>query len=213
MQAQQASSPMAASASSSPLSAPSEPGEFTRMLESPLAPRGSPMPASAQSMFPPSTPGGSAMEGGEFARMLDPRPAPMPAQPPSMFPPAAPSGGGIKEPGEFTRMLESPFQPQGLVGQPAAAPPPRQPTGDATRAFQVQQAQQGGAAPAEQGPSEFTKMFKAPVLAPPAPPEPKVVKRPTRPPIPKKKSNSLLWILIVIAVVLALALIVYLIVR
>jgi hypothetical protein len=138
------------------------------------------------------------MEGGEFARMLDPRPAPMPAQPPSMFPPAAPSGGGIKEPGEFTRMLESPFQPQGLVGQPATAPPPRQPTGDATRAFQVQQVQQAGGAP---------------VLAPPAPPEPKAVKRPTRPPIPKKKGNNLLWILIVIAVVLALALIVYLIVR
>jgi len=130
-----------------------------------------------------------------------------------MFPPSA--KGGVNEPGEFTRMLEAPFAPQGLAGQPLAAPPPRpQATGEATRAFQVQQAQAPAGAPAEQGPSEFTKMFKAPAAVP-APPEPKVVKKPAgRPPIPKKKGgNKLLWILIAIAVVLALAIIIYLIAR
>jgi hypothetical protein len=127
-----------------------------------------------------------------------------------MFPP--PSPGGVNEPGEFTRLLESPYQPQGLAAQPAAAPPPRAPAGDATRAFQTPQAQ--AAAPAQQGPSEFTKMFKAPPPPPPAPPEPKAVKKPGgRPPIPKKKTNYTLWILIGIAVVLALALVIYLIVK
>jgi hypothetical protein len=131
-----------------------------------------------------------------------------------MFPPSV--QGGVNEPGEFTRMLEAPFAAQGLAAQPLAAPPPRpQATGEATRAFQVQQPQAQGGAPAEQGgQSEFTKMFKAPAPAPPAPPEPKVVKKPGRPPIPKKKGgNKLLWILIAIAVVLALALIIYLIAR
>ena len=135
---------------------------------------------------------------------------------PSMFPPSAP--GGVKEAGEFTRMLESPYgAAQGLAGQPLAAPPPRQQaTGDAaTRAFQAQQAQQAPpAAPAQQGPGEFTKMFKAPTPAAPEPPAPKAVKKPGgRLPIPKKKTNSLLWILIAIAVVLLLALIIYLIVK
>lgn len=127
-----------------------------------------------------------------------------------MFPPSA---SGVKEAGEFTRLLNSPFAAEGLAAQPAAAPPPRpQATGDATRAFQAQQAQ--GGAPAQQGPSEFTKMFKAPPPAPPAPPEPKAVKKPAgRPPIPKKQTNYLLWILIAIAVVLALALAIYIVVK
>ena len=134
---------------------------------------------------------------------------PPPAQ--SMFPPSA---GGVKEAGEFTRLLNSPFASEGLAAQPAAAPPPRAQAaaGDATRAFQAQQAQ--GGAPAQQGPSEFTKMFKAPPAAAPAPPEPKVVKKPAgRPPIPKKQTNYVLWILIVVAVVLALALIIYIVVK
>ena len=130
-----------------------------------------------------------------------------------MFPPAKP---GVHEPGEFTRMLNSPFEPEGLAAQPIAAPPPRpQASGEATRAFQALQAQPQApaGAPAEQGPSEFTKMFKAPPPAPPAAPEPKAVKKPGRPPIPKKQTNTLLWVLIAIAVVLALALVIYLIVR
>jgi hypothetical protein len=128
----------------------------------------------------------------------------------SMFPSSA---GGVKEAGEFTRMLNSPFAAEGLAAQPIAAPPPRpQATGDATRAFQAPQAQAG--TPAQQGPSEFTKMFKAPPPAPLAPPEPKVVRKLAgRPPIPKKKTNYLLWILIGIAALLAIALVVYIIVK
>jgi len=121
----------------------------------------------------------------------------------------------MREAGEFTRMLEAPFAAEGLAGQPLAAPPPRPQvaSGDATRAFQAQQ-QPPSAAPPQQGPSEFTKMFKAPPPPPPAPPEVKAVKKPAgRPPIPKKKTNYVLWILIGLAVVLALALIIYLIVR
>jgi len=171
-------------------------------------------------MFPLSAPAGSpltAAEPGEFTKMLQSPIAPStgrPSPPPqSMFPPSSP--GGLKEPGEFTRMLNSPVAAEGLAAQPLAAPPPRpQPTGEATRAFQAQQPQAPSAAPAQQGPSEFTKMFKAPPPAPPAPPEPKAVKKPAgRPPIPKKKTNYLLWILIAVAVVLVLALVIYLIVR
>ena len=217
MQAQSAPPPLTAAAgsSNSPLSS-AEPGEFTRMLQSPLAPVGG--PAVTPLMFPPSTPGAGASplgaaEPGEFTRMLQ-SPVPQgrgPAPAPSMFPPSTP--GGFKEAGEFTRMFESPSAPQGLMGQPLAAPPPRQQaTGDATRAFQAQQAAPG--APAPQGPSEFTKMFKAPAPAPPEPPAPKAVKKPAgRLPIPKKKTNTLLWVLIGIAVLLALVLIVYLIVK
>jgi hypothetical protein len=188
------------------------------MLQSPLAPTA---PASqAPPMFPPSAPAGSPLTGaepGEFTKMLQSPIAPSPnrpsAPPPSMFPPSSP--GGLREPGEFTRMLNSPGAPEGLVAQPLAAPPPRpQPTGEATRAFQAQQGQAQAGAPAQQGPSEFTKMFKAPPPAPPAAPEPKAVKKPAgRPPIPKKKTNYLLYILIAAAVVLALALVIYLIVR
>jgi hypothetical protein len=199
----------------------SEPGEFTRMLQSPLAPTG---PASqAPSIFSQSAPSGSPMapsEPGEFTRMLQSPGIPsMPRQsspPPDLFPPAS-SSGGMKEAGEFTRMLNAPFAVDGLAGQPLAAPPPRaHPAGEATRAFQAPQPQMQfptGAAPAEQGPSEFTKMFKAPPPEMPAAPEPKVVKKAGRPPIPKKKGNYLLWILIAVAVVLALALIIYLVVR
>lgn len=106
-------------------------------------------------------------------------------------------------------MLESPFAPQGLAGQPLASPPTQRPqaTGDATRAFQLQQGQAG--APAQQGPSEFTKMFKAPPAPPPeAAPKP-VKKTGGRPPIVRKKKNYLLWILICLTVALALGLLLY----
>jgi hypothetical protein len=172
--AQPAPPPQAAPPPRSPLAA-AEPGEFTRMMESPLARGGSKTPTPP--MFPPSTP------------------------------------GGVKDPGEFTRLLESPFAPQGLAGQPVAAPPPRpKPSGDATRAFQVPQAE--GSAPAQQGPSEFTRMFQAPAPAPPAPAPKAAVKKPAvRPPIPKKKTNYLLWILVGLAVALALILILYLVLK
>jgi hypothetical protein len=151
----------------------------------------------------------SASQPGEFTRMLESplaRGGHIPQ--PSMFPPSSPTGGS-KEAGEFTRMLESPFAPQGLAGQPLAAPPPRpQTSGDATRAFHLPAGAQPEV-PAQQGPSEFTKMFKAPAAAPPEP-APKPAKKPAgRPPLRAKKTNYLLWILIGLAVVLALALLLY----
>jgi hypothetical protein len=120
------------------------------------------------------------------------------------------TGTGSKEPGEFTRMMESPLAPQGLAGQGAAAPPPRpKATGDATRAFQRQMQPEAPAAPAQQGPSEFTKMFQAaPAPTPEAAPKP--VKRAAgRPPIPKKQTNWLLIVLVGLAAVLALSLVLY----
>jgi hypothetical protein len=132
---------------------------------------------------------------------------------PSFTPPAQ---GGYKEAGEFTRMLETQSLDDGFAAPKPAAPQQRaQATGDATRAFMAQQAQAPGAPPAQQsGPSEFTKMFKAPPPAPPPPPEAKPVKKvAARPPIPKKKVNYVLWILIGLAVLLALVLIIYLIVK
>ena len=127
-----------------------------------------------------------------------------PTQQPSTFP-TTPAGGGPKDPGEFTRMLNSPFAAEGLAGQPLAAPAPRQAaTGEATRAFQRQEAPPG--APVQQGPSEFTKMFQAPAPAP-APAAPKPVKKAAmRPPIAKKKTNWVLWVLVGLALVMILVL-------
>lgn len=110
-------------------------------------------------------------------------------------------------------MLESPLSPQGLAsrGSSPLPPPPAKPSGDATRAFYAPTPQQP-AAPAQQGPSEFTQMFKTPAKA--AAPAPKPVKAPSKKPIrPKKKkqSNWIWWVvgavvLVAIAVILFLAL-------
>jgi len=91
------------------------------------------------------------------------------------------------------------------------APPTGQPAGPATAAFNVPPAQApqppgASAAPAQQGPSEFTKMFKAPAAPPPAPAPPKPAPRKGRPPIPQvKKKNNLMMILVIVGVVLLLA--------
>ena len=103
---------------------------------------------------------------------------------------------GAHEPGEFTRMPNTP--PQGLAGEQAAPPSPQPHSGgNATRAFPAL-----SPAPAEaSGPSEFTKMFKAP----PASAAPEAVKKRARPPLPKvKKRNNLPTILMIVAVVLML---------
>jgi hypothetical protein len=196
-------------ADNSPLNA-AEPGEFTKMMQSPLAPKG---PATPPSMFP-STPSGPsplrAAEPGEFTRMLEAQggrgsgpSSPLPA---ASFP--MPPQGNYQEPGEFTRMLESPLAPHGLVSGPT-------PGQLASRGPQAgQQPPVAGGAPAEAGgPSEFTKMFKAPPAAPPPAVEVKPKRPAGRPPIPKKKANYALWILIGIAVLLLLVLIIYLVLK
>jgi hypothetical protein len=116
---------------------------------------------------------------------------------PVLFPKAA---GGAQEPGEFTRMLESPFAPKGLAGDPLASAQPRPapvfdpPSGE-------------GATP--QGPSEFTKMFKTPAAAPEpvAKPAPKPAGRIAIP--RKKKKNTTMWIVIGVVVLVALGLLLY----
>ena len=139
-----------------------------------------------------------------------------------LFPQAAPpgpsapgGGGGYKEPGEFTRLMEMQATPQGLAAQPMATPQQRQSGGAATSAFRAPQPEPAaGAPPAAGGPSEFTKMFKAAPPAPAAPaPAPAVKKPPMRPPIPKKKTNTLLWVLIGVAVVLLIAFLLVLILK
>ena len=112
-------------------------------------------------------------------------------------PPPEPPRGHSQEPGEFTRMLESPMNPRGLAGQPLATPRPEPIPGAAD-------------APAKEGPSEFTRMFKAPPPAAPEP-QPKPVKRAVRrPPVKRKKSNTGLWIAIGAAGLLVLILVVWL---
>lgn len=72
------------------------------------------------------------------------------------------------------------MSPRGLANQPLATPRP--------------EPVPAAGAPAQEGPSEFTRMFKAP---PPAAPEaqPKPVKHAVRrPPVRRKKSNTGLWI-------------------
>jgi hypothetical protein len=164
----------------------------------------------SQAPIPSPPPAGN--QPGEFTRMLEvPQPRSMPQGPSQPMFPKSP-GAGPQEPGEFTRMLESPFAAKGLAGQAPAAPPPRPvPTGEATRAFQVHQppppAAPVGDAPAQQGPSEFTRMFKA-TPEPPPEAEAPVKKLSRRPPVIKKKKSKA-WIWIAAAIVLALALVLF----
>jgi hypothetical protein len=99
-------------------------------------------------------------------------------------------------------------------GQPVVPPPSRPPSGLGTAAFQVPPAPVSPAAAPEatpaQGPSEFTKMFKAPAAPAPAPAAPKPVQKKGRPPIPQvKKKNNLMMILIIVAVVLLLGILLF----
>lgn len=82
------------------------------------------------------------------------------------------------------------MSPRGLAGQPPATPRPEAiPAADA---------------PAKEGPSEFTRMFKAPPPAAPEP-QPQPVKRAVRrPPVRRKKSNTVLWIAVGALVLLSL---------
>jgi len=208
-QPQQATSRPAEHSGAPPIAgSPADPGEFTRLLRNPMAPRSDQLFSQTPIAPPPAS-----NQPGEFTRMLEvpqPRSTPQgPAQP--MFPKSP--GAGPQEPGEFTRMMESPFAAKGLAGQAPAAPPPRPvPTGEATRAFQVHQpppapAVPAGEPPAQQGPSEFTRMFKA---APEPPPEVETPARKVsrRPPVVKKQKSKA-WIWIVVAIVLALALVLF----
>ncbi len=154
--------------------AQAEPGEFTRMFQSPAV-------AAAPAPTPQAPP-----EVGEFTKMFQ-----APKAPPA--PPPAPASTPVKEPGEFTRMFQA-------SPSPAAAPPPtpaatksgpsdfeqlfetRSPAGPMPHSPAVQQPltpqAPGGSGPNRIG--EFTQTFgkdrfdpaPAPPAAAPAPKEP-----------------------------------------
>ena len=156
--------------------APAEPGEFTRMFQSPAV-AAPPVPAPA----PPAK-----TEAGEFTKMFQ-APKTSPASPP------VPAPTPVKEPGEFTRMFQA-------SPSPAAPPPPppagtksgpgdfeqlfetRSPAGPMPHSPAVQQPltpqAPGGSGPNRIG--EFTQTFgkggfdpaPAPPAATPAPKEP-----------------------------------------
>ena len=189
--------------------AQAEPGEFTRMFQSPAL---ATPPASAPAPVPPPQ---APAEIGEFTKMFQAPKAPPPA------PPRAPASAPVKEPGEFTRMFQA-------NPSPAAAPPPpppaatksgpsdfeqlfetRSPAGPMPHSPAVQQPLtpqapgrsgtnrigeftqtfgKGGfdpapapppAAPAPKEPGEFTRMFHSPGAPAPIPATP-----PATPPAP-----------------------------
>lgn len=172
-----------------PPQAKSEPGEFTRMFQSPVAtpiaqpsasaptplvsPAAVPMPVAPAPSAKTPPPG--AKEPGEFTRMFQ-APAgyakPAPAAPAPSAAPAATKSG----PGEFTRFFQTPSpagpMPQSPAVQQPLAPqatgrPSFNPVSEFTRTFG-----KGTDAPAppppvapQQEPGEFTRMFHSPVAA------------------------------------------------
>ncbi len=157
-----------------------EPGEFTRMMESPLSrgaasqERGKPQPFSS----PPVSAPPLSRSPGEFTRMLE------------------------------TPMREDSSMPSSAPAQPSKAPSGS--LGEATRAFQMPVAGKGEAPAAPAGPSEFTRMFQTPAKAPePKDPKP-VAKQPRVIPKRKKKKDAfLLWVLILSAVLLIVVVALY----
>jgi hypothetical protein len=160
------------------------PGEFTKLFQG----TGQPPAPSNQT------------EPGEFTKMfqspLSPAPGKLrfPSQPSAPAPPAATP----REPDGFTRMLESPLVSQEFGGpalRPAPLPIPN-PTPGAVPAT--------GAPAAEEGPSEYTRIFNTPPKRPtPAPAPAAKPKTNARPPIPKRKKRSS-WplVLLVVAVLI-----------
>jgi hypothetical protein len=171
-----------------------EPGGFTEFLRSPAPPQ----------QQPPAGPGSiEAAKPGEFTRVFQSPLARSGKK--SQFDAPPPVG---REAGEFTRMLEAVPDPQGLArGVPAAPAAPQQPAGDATRAFL--NANPPSAPPAEQGPSEFTRMFKAPAKAPAAPATKPAAKAPPKRVAVKKKKSNLPWILAVFAVIVIVGMLLF----
>lgn len=159
------------------------PGEFTRMMQAPLAPE----PLRPQPAAPPA-----ARAGGEFTRMMQ---AGQAAEPPVRQAPIAPPlqtparGKSPQQPGEFTRM----FANDSISSERTMPEAPQNPMphgGLATGAFS--RSAVPVPPPAEQGPSEFTQMFAAPTAAPAAkPPEPKPA-----PPAVKSSKSALPLVLI-----------------
>ena len=173
------------SAAAPPAQVAPEPGEFTRMFQSPVArpstasPAPLPSASSPQAQAPPAapapparTPPPAAKEPGEFTRMFQSpvgQVTPAPVTPAPSAAPAAKVG-----PGEFTRFFETP-SPAGPLPQSPAVQQPLAPQAPGRSGFnQVSEftrtfGKPGTEAPAPppavappQEPGEFTRMFHSP---------------------------------------------------
>lgn len=187
---------------------PNEPGEFTRMFQTPLHQGGSPLDAPP----PPQQP---ALGGGEYTRMFEN--AQYTPPPPSRQPQAPPPPPyGQEGPGEFTKM----FGRSSLGGSPSEPFHPGTPAAsEATRVFEIPGNAQApeAAPPAQEGPGEYTRMFGAPVAPSAPPPPPKAATKPAqakgkqKTPDPKKAATSYtaLFIVLGVVVILVIALILF----
>jgi hypothetical protein len=199
----------------SPLTS-AQPGEFTRMLQSPMAPTPqAPLFAQAEPVIE-KTPGGfTQLFESPFGAQPDAAsrthaPAPAPSFPPPSFPhsqqppasPLYPAKPGARDPNEFDRLFNEPKAP------PAS--------GGSTKMFSAPQGS-APAPPVQQGPSEYTLMFKAPAKpegAPAAPaPAPLSVKPPPAPAV-KPPANTMMLIYVLGGLlVVAIAVVAYLLLK
>jgi hypothetical protein len=170
-------------AAAPPPQARPEPGEFTRMFQSPVAASAAapppaqtpPVPrAPLTATAPPAkAPPPAAKEAGEFTRMFQ-----APAGPGTTPVPPAPSAAPAaakSEPGEFTRFFQTPSPAGPMPQSPAVQQPLAQATGrpsfnpvsEFTRTFGkgTDAPPPPPAAAQPQEPGEFTRMFHSPVVA------------------------------------------------
>jgi hypothetical protein len=217
----------------------SEPGEFTRMFAAPSPPPGSPpprsepLPPTAQGkMSEPAKPGeftqmfssnaagagnsfprdpelpAKASQEGEFTRMMA-SPLARAGLRPEPFSPAEQPPGKPRDAGAFTRMMESPRALEAEV-PPAPTPPRSTHTGaEAAHAVPYAESGQPAASASPPGPSEFTRMFKAPAKESAPAKKPAQAKAPRVVPRKKKNKAFLMWMLVGGVVVLIIALIVF----
>jgi hypothetical protein len=165
----------------------SEPGEFTRMFQSPVAPPPEPVvpPPAVATQVAPALPAAAppaatpSSDPGEFTRLFQNpvTPPPEPVVPPAAVAtkvtpaplPAASAAPPAAGPGEFTRIFQSPAAPPSPGPQPGA---PAAGPGEFTRLFQAPPPQTVTPAapepprtppPPATGPGEFTRMFNSPM--------------------------------------------------
>lgn len=210
-------------------------GEFTRMFQAPAAapsyappPPAQPPPTQPTYSQAPYTQPSAPSGGAEFTKYFENplKPAPMGSpQPMIEMPPPPPPTGGPRA-GEFTDIFGRPSGPS--AGSPGGfsfdSPPPQPPppgpvfgaSPSATGAFSAQPSwSQPQAQPTfGSGPSEYTKMMNAQQMS--AAPAPSVFNsQPSTGAAPQaaKKSNTVLFIVLGVVAVLAIAVVVYLVMR
>lgn len=203
---------------------PQQAGEFTRMFQAPSgapAAPAAPTPASA----PPPT-----AAAGEFTRFfkspLEPKPlkesgfgSGSSADPFAGRPMPPPSSKPLDAPGEFTRMFGKDDIPgrKTPLAPPGPPMPPPSSMGSVTQAFAAAPPPQPGPMPGvpppdmqASGPSEYTRLFKAPVAPPEAAP---LAPQAAAAPAPPKASKLPLILVIVGLVAVIVILVLFLVLR